>query len=438
MMKNFLFASTLVLLSNAASANTIDNVNELLSSAGRWSRNTEKFDVSFSLNQQAFVIAERVQDKTPLLLLRVLTQKMGLYIKSGQLDEAQKVCTQILAFKEKKPQMAGYSYSDFLSKYAQLLVLQGQLPEAEKLSLQAIEGFGKVSSEKIGTRLDEEFAFLGSIYMRQKEWDKAESYLRLAVFLNKEKRGSAVDNTYKKNATLDLIKVYQETKRGDMAKQVEADKQELLNPPAVIWKVALDPKYKGPTLVKESCKNPPFPPETTRYEMDGSMSLNFLIAEDGEVVGKYASRSSDWKRLDDLALETIAQCKFTVPTYEGRPTVGWAYYEYEWKTNPGGKPYPKPELIDASCKSDGFEVTLATGKPQDNDISFKINIDGEPHSMHSGNFKGNGNLYGELLDVLLQCRFKPTVIDGEVRGNKASMRFIRKQAADKEKVSLSQ
>ncbi|MFZ6768240.1 energy transducer TonB [Undibacterium sp. Di26W] len=439
MMKKSLFASTLVLLlSNAAHANTIDNVNELISSAGKWSRNTEKFDISWSLNQQALVIAERVQDKTPLLLLRVLTQKMDLYIKSGQLDQAQKVCLQILAFKEKKPQLSGFAYPDFLRKYAELLVRQGQLPEAEKLSLQAIEAFGKVNSKTIGVRLDEEFAFLGNIYVRQKEWDKAENYLRLAVFLNKAKQEYDVDNTYKKNAVLDLIKVYQETKRDDLAKQLETDMQAVLNPPSIIWQVSLNPKYKGPVLVKESCKNPPFPPETTRYEMDGSMSLRFLIAEDGEVVGRYTSSSSDWKRLDDLALDTIAQCKFTVPTYEDRPTVGWAYYDYDWKANPGGKPYPKPELIDTNCKSDSFEMILVTGKPQDNDISFKINIDGKPHSMHGGNFKDDGKLYGELLGILKKCRFTPTVIDGEVRGNKGSMRFVRKQAADKEKVSPSQ
>lgn len=439
MIKNFLFAPILaLLLSNAAYADTADNVNELISTAEKQSSNTNKLEVSHSLNEQALVIAEKVQDTSPVLLLRVLTQKMDLHVKSGQLDQAQKVCSQILAFKEKKPQLTGPSYANFLRKYAELLLLQEKLDEAEKASLQAIEIFGKASSKTTAIRLDEEFAFLGKIYMRQKEWDKAENYLRLAVFLNKAKQEYRVDNTYKKNAVLDLIKVYQETKRDDLAKQLEVDMQAVLNPPSIIWQVAANPKYKAPTLVKESCKNLPSPREAIPYAMDGSMELAFLIGDDGEVAGKYVWSTSDWKRLDDMALNAISQCKFNVATYEERPTVGWMYYRYDWKVNPGGKPYPKPELIKGSCKSDSFDMTITDAKPQNSDISFRIDVKGEPHDTESELLKKDVNLFSELVGILKQCRFTPTVIDGEVRGNKASVRFVRKQAVDKDKISRLQ
>ncbi|PXX34930.1 energy transducer TonB [Undibacterium pigrum] len=440
MMKNFSLVPVLtLLLSNATYADTAGNVNELISTAAKeYSRIPPHFENSLSLNQQALVIADKVQTTSPLLLFRVLTQKMELLIKSSQLDQAQKVCSQIFALREIHPQLTGPSYANFLHVYAELLLLQGKLAEAERASLQAIEIFGKNGGSIKATRLDEEFAFLGKVYVRQREWDKAENYLRLAVYLNKVKREFGLDNSYKKNAVLDLIKVYQETKRDDLAKQVEVDMKEVLNPPNTVWQMVLNQKYKAPELVKESCKNPPFPPETSRYAMEGSMSLKFLIAEDGEVVGKYASMSSDWKRLDDMALYAIAQCKFNVGTYEGRPVTGWAYYNYDWKANPGGKPYPKPELIESSYQSDIFDMEFTTAKPQDNEINFKIDVDGKPYGFSGGNFKNEGNLYGELVDILEKCRFKPTVIDGETRGNRASVRFVRKQLADKNKVSLSQ
>lgn len=439
-MKNFpLVPALALLLSNATYADTAGNVNELISTAAKESsRIPANIENSLSLNQQALVIADKVQTTSPLLLFRVLTQKMELHIKSRQLDQAQKVCSQILAFREIHPQLTGQSYANFLHMYAELLLLQEKLAEAEQASLQAIEIFGKNSGSVRATRLDEEFAFLGKVYVRQREWDKAENYLRLAVYLNKVKREFGLDNSYKKNAVLDLIKVYQETKRDDLAKQVEVDMKEVLNPPNIIWQVALNPKYKAAELVKESCKNPPFPPETTRYAMEGSMSLKFLIAEDGEVIGKYASISSDWKRLDDMALYAIAQCKFNVATFEGRPVAGWAYYDYDWKVNPGGKPYPKPELIESSYQSDIFDMEFTTAKPQENEINFKIDVDGKPYGFRGGNFKNEGNLYGELIGILEKCRFIPTVIDGEVRGNRASVRFVRKQPADKNIVSLSQ
>ena len=436
-MKKRLFVPALSLLFlNTAYAGTAENVNELISTARSFSYNKEKFSTSLSLNEQAQVIAEKVEDTSPVLLLRVLTQKMDLHIKSGQLDEAQKICSQILAFKEKKPKLNGPSYAEFLHKHAELLLLQEQPVEAEKASLQAVEIFGKNSSNIDETRLDEEFAFLGKIYMFQKNWDKAESYLRLAVFLNKAKEAYGVNNTYKKNAALDLIKVYQEMKRDDLAKQVETEAQAILNPRSIIWQVAINPKYKAPTLVKESCKNPAVPHETTPYSMDGTTELSFFIGDDGEVVGKYVASTSGWKRLDEIVLNAIAQCKFNAATFEERPTRGWMHYTYYWEVNSGGKPYPKPTLAENSCKSDRFNMIIVDTNKQSDDISFKIDVSGLPHSFDSELLKKNGNLYFELIGILKQCRFSPTIIDGEIRGNKAIMRFVRKQPVDKDKASL--
>ncbi|MFZ6743812.1 hypothetical protein ACO0LC_11335 [Undibacterium sp. JH2W] len=64
---------------------------------------------------------------------------MDLHIKSKQLDQAQTVDAQILAFKEKYQQLTGPSYAEFLHKHAELLVLQEQFSEAEKASLQAMK-----------------------------------------------------------------------------------------------------------------------------------------------------------------------------------------------------------------------------------------------------------------------------------------------------------
>jgi len=428
MIKKLLVAPVLSLLFfNVAHAGTADIVNRLISETDKWSFEENK-EKSWILNEQAQVIAEGVQNTTPVLLLRVLNQQVDLHIKSKQLEQAKKVCVQIFALKEKYPQLSGIPYADFLHKYATLLLLQGQLVEAEKASLQAIEYLGKVNATRIGSKLDEEFAFLGNIYMQQKEWDKAESYLRLAVFLNKVKETPAFgkDISYKENAVNDLIKVYQETKRDDLAKQVEAEMKPLLRSVAYISMVTRDPKYKDPVLLQDTCPSLPFPKETTPYAMEGTMRLAFLITADDKLVGKYVSHTSDWKRLDDVALGALAQCQFKAATYDGKPILNWLYYTYNWKVNTGGKPFPKPELVAGSCKSDSYDLVINDTKASENVISFKINTDGKPYDLDSELFKKNNALYSQLADVLRECRFAPAVVDGEARGNKATMRFVRK------------
>lgn len=79
-MKNFpLVPALALLLSNATYADTAGNVNELISTAAKESsRIPANIENSLSLNQQALVIADKVQTTSPLLLFRVLTQKNGI------------------------------------------------------------------------------------------------------------------------------------------------------------------------------------------------------------------------------------------------------------------------------------------------------------------------------------------------------------------------
>ncbi|WP_423019738.1 TonB family protein [Undibacterium sp. Di27W] len=429
MMKKLFFVPLLsLLLLNVAHAGKTEIVNELISTAGKFARNPERMDVSWSLNEQAQTVAKSVQDTSPVLLLRALTQQLDLHIKSKQLEQAQKLDLQILAFKEKNPQLNDRSYAEYLHKHAELLVLQEQFFEAEKASLQAIEIFRTVSVAKIGNRLDEEFAFLGKIYMQQKNWDKAENYLKQAVYPGKlpEKPVLGTDISYKKNAVLDLIKVYQETSRDELARLVETEMQGMLKPDNPVFTKVENPKLKLPSLIAGSCQITSFSYAAIPYSFVGSTNLSFLITEDGEVAGKYISQSSGWKQLDAMALQAATSCKFQAASYEERPIQTWVHFSQDWQANSGGKPYPKPELIFDSCKSDKFELMMTDTQSQDTDFSFKIDAAGKPYNFSSDLYKKNYTLTSELRSILAQCRFKPTLINGEARINNAIMRFTRK------------
>jgi D-alanyl-D-alanine endopeptidase (penicillin-binding protein 7) len=82
-----------------------------------------------------------------------------------------------------------------------------------------------------------------------------------------------------------------------------------------------------------SCAKPHYPAEDLAAKHQGTVSLGFLIGQDGMVHDSAVRKSSGYASLDDAARSAIARCKFSPALAGGKPVETWADVQYVWTLN---------------------------------------------------------------------------------------------------------
>jgi D-alanyl-D-alanine endopeptidase (penicillin-binding protein 7) len=79
-----------------------------------------------------------------------------------------------------------------------------------------------------------------------------------------------------------------------------------------------------------TCAKPRWPEQALRDENTGTVTLSFLIDEDGGVDDSRVRRSSGFNALDQAAREGISHCHFKAATQGGKPVKSWMDMQYVW------------------------------------------------------------------------------------------------------------
>lgn len=92
---------------------------------------------------------------------------------------------------------------------------------------------------------------------------------------------------------------------------------------------------KGPSRTAavadfNTCAKPEWPKSSLRNEETGTVTLSFLIAEDGRVADSKIVKSSGFRDLDKAAQVGISKCRFKPATVEGKPEQAWMQMQYVW------------------------------------------------------------------------------------------------------------
>ena len=95
--------------------------------------------------------------------------------------------------------------------------------------------------------------------------------------------------------------------------------------------VKAEPVRTAPVVNQANCAKPEYPSASRRLEEEGTVSLKFLVGEDGRVVQSTIEKSSGYSRLDEAARAGLSKCQFRPATEDGRPVQGWASMKYTWR-----------------------------------------------------------------------------------------------------------
>lgn len=79
-----------------------------------------------------------------------------------------------------------------------------------------------------------------------------------------------------------------------------------------------------------TCAKPEWPKASLRNEETGTVTLQFLIAEDGRVADSKILKSSGFRDLDKAAVTGISKCRFKPGTTDGKPEKAWMQMQYVW------------------------------------------------------------------------------------------------------------
>jgi len=80
----------------------------------------------------------------------------------------------------------------------------------------------------------------------------------------------------------------------------------------------------------KTCDKPVWPPEALRKELQGRVTLAYLVGMDGKVLESRVEKSSGHAMLDLAAQDGLAKCQFTLPESVGRTEPTWTRMQYVW------------------------------------------------------------------------------------------------------------
>jgi protein TonB len=79
-----------------------------------------------------------------------------------------------------------------------------------------------------------------------------------------------------------------------------------------------------------TCAKPEWPKASLRNEETGTVTLQFLVAEDGRVADSKIVKSSGFRDLDRAAVAGISKCRFKPGSVDGKPEKAWMSMQYVW------------------------------------------------------------------------------------------------------------
>jgi len=79
-----------------------------------------------------------------------------------------------------------------------------------------------------------------------------------------------------------------------------------------------------------SCKKPVWPESSLKAEHTGTVTLSFLVSEQGKPVDSKIVKSSGYPLLDEAARTGIMKCSFHPATRGGAPVAHWMHMQYVW------------------------------------------------------------------------------------------------------------
>lgn len=80
----------------------------------------------------------------------------------------------------------------------------------------------------------------------------------------------------------------------------------------------------------DTCKKPVYPPDALRSERTGTVTMAFLIDENGRAINSRIVNSSGHRDLDATALVAIYKCTFKPATLNGKAEKAWLQMQYVW------------------------------------------------------------------------------------------------------------
>jgi len=118
-----------------------------------------------------------------------------------------------------------------------------------------------------------------------------------------------------------------------VASNVKPATTELARPtaPAAPAAAAKGPSRTPAVADFNTCAKPEWPKSSLRNEETGTVTLSFLIAEDGRVADSKIVKSSGFRDLDKAAQVGISKCRFKPATVEGKPEQAWQQMQYDWR-----------------------------------------------------------------------------------------------------------
>lgn len=124
-----------------------------------------------------------------------------------------------------------------------------------------------------------------------------------------------------------------------------------------------------------SCEMPHYPAVSRRLGEQGAVVLRFLVSPDGSVQKGEIRNSSGFELLDQAALSSLSNCRFTPATIDGKPDPqpAWALMRYVWKLQEGEGAPPAGErhwYTLAANKDAMFVADEYSASAKDGVISF--------------------------------------------------------------------
>jgi len=94
------------------------------------------------------------------------------------------------------------------------------------------------------------------------------------------------------------------------------------------------PAFSLSLMDPNSCQHPEFPRISIVNEESGTVRVGFLIGINGDILYSTVIKSSGYKPLDLLTLESLDKCKFKPGTFNGSAIESWAKTDYVFKIVP--------------------------------------------------------------------------------------------------------
>jgi TonB family protein len=91
-----------------------------------------------------------------------------------------------------------------------------------------------------------------------------------------------------------------------------------------------DAQNRSAMLDFASCAKPVYPQADMQAGHQGTVTLGFLVDENGRVKDSKVMQSTGFRGLDMTAQIALGKCSFHPALENGKPVEKWAHVKYEW------------------------------------------------------------------------------------------------------------